>query len=136
MLLDLLSRQQRVKPEAQTTPNQLLIQCDAALGSMWYITWLGTLWNRAVPDLMSELGSVVVHVDHIDHNVNRVFYLVAVEVHCMSSQLKETQTHLGCGTVQATMIFNSANIISGQNTNSALNVTNGTAVIINPTNHH
>lgn len=45
---------------------------------MGYITWLGTLWNTAIPDLMSELRSVVVHVDHIDHNVNRVLYLVAV----------------------------------------------------------
>lgn len=82
---------------------------------MWYITWLGTLWNSAVPDLMSELGSVVVHVDHIDHNVNRVFYLVAVQVHCMSSQLEETQTHLDFRTVQARMILNCVNNILGQN---------------------
>lgn len=54
------------------------IVCGALLGSVRYITWLGSLWNSAVPDLMGELGSVVVHVDDIDHNVNRVFYLVAV----------------------------------------------------------
>lgn len=71
--------------ETQTTVNCLLIQCGAVLGFLRYITWLGTLWNSAVPDLMGELGSVVVHVDYIDHNVNRVFYLVAVQVHCMSS---------------------------------------------------
>lgn len=89
---------------------------------MWYITWLGTLWNGAVPDLMSELGPVVVHVDHIDHNVNRVFYLVAVQVHCVSSQLEETQTHLGCRTVQARTILNCANNIFGQSANYSLNV--------------
>lgn len=78
---------------------QLLIQCDVVLRGIF--TWLGTLWNSAVPDLMSELGSVVIHVDHIDHNVNGVFYLVAVQVHCMSPQLRETQTHLDCRVAQA-----------------------------------
>lgn len=61
--------------------------CGSVL--IWYITWLRTLWNSAIPDLMAELRSVVIHVDHIDHNVNRVFYLVAVQVHCMSSQLQK-----------------------------------------------
>lgn len=59
---------------------------------MWYITWLGTLWNSAVPDLMRELRSVVIHVDHIDHDINGVLYLVAIQIHCMSSQLEETNT--------------------------------------------
>lgn len=67
---------------------------------------------------MSELWSVVVHVDHIDHNVNRVFYLVAVQVHCVSSQLEGTQTHLDCNTVQAQMIHHSSNITLGHNTHS------------------
>lgn len=84
----------------------------------YILTWLGTLWNSAVPNLVSELWSVVVHVDHIDHNVNRVFYLVAVQVHCMSSQLEETQTHLDCNTVQARMIHHRSNIILGQTTHS------------------
>lgn len=81
-----------MEPEALTTTDQLLVQCEAPFGFMWPITWLGTLWNAAIPDLMRELGSVVVHVDHIDHNVNGVFYLVAVQVHCVSSQLEEAQT--------------------------------------------
>ncbi len=85
---------------------------------MWYITWFGALWNTAVPDLMSELGSVVVHVDHIDHDVDGVFYLVAVQVHRMSSQLEETQTQPDCGTVQAGMILHSLNNFLGQTTHS------------------
>ena len=85
---------------------------------MCYITWFGTLWNTAVPDLMSELGPVVVHVDHIDHDVNGVFYLVAVQVHCVSSQLEETQTHLDCRAVQAGMILHHSNNILGQTTHS------------------
>ena len=84
MFFDLLILWHRVGVEAQTTANRLLIQCGAVLGFIWYITWLGTLWNSAIPDLMGELGSVVVHVNYIDHNVNRVFYLVAVQVYCMS----------------------------------------------------
>lgn len=51
------------------------------------VTWLGSFWNGAIPDLVSELGSVVVHVNHIDHNVDGVFHLVAVQVHRMGSQL-------------------------------------------------
>lgn len=97
--------------EAQTTDDRLLIQYDAVLGFMWYITWLGTFWNSAIPDLMSELGSVVVHVNHIDHNVNGVFYLVAVQVHCMGSQLEKTQTNLDCRTVQARMMRHCSNNI-------------------------
>lgn len=58
---------------------------------MCCITWFGALWNSAIPDLMSELRSVVVHIDHIDHNVYRVFYLVAIKVHCMSSQLEKNK---------------------------------------------
>lgn len=78
----------------ESTDSCLLIQWDSVLGFMCCITWLGTLWNSAIPDLMGELGSVVVHIDHIDHNVNRVFYLVAIKVHCMSSQLKEEKRHI------------------------------------------
>lgn len=37
---------------------------------------------------MSELGPVVVHVDHIDHDVDGVLYLVAVQVHGVGSQLE------------------------------------------------
>lgn len=58
-------------------------------------TWLGTLWNSAIPDLMSELRSVVIHVDHVDHNINWVFNLVAVQVYCMSSQLEENTNICG-----------------------------------------
>lgn len=85
---------------------------------MWYITWLGTFWNSAVPDLMSELRPVVVHVNHIDHNVNGVFYLVTVQVYCMGSQLEKTQTHLDCGNVQSRSIRHRSNNILGQTTNS------------------
>ena len=52
-------------------------------------TWLGALWDSAVPDLMGELWPVVIHVDHIDHNINGVFNLVAIQVYCVSSQLEE-----------------------------------------------
>lgn len=118
MLFDLLTSWQHVKLEAQTTVNWFLIQCKAVLGFMWYITWLGTFWNSAVPDLMCELRSVVVHVDHIDHDINGVLYLVAIQIHCMSSQLEETQTHLDCGIVQARMILHCFKHVLGITTHS------------------
>lgn len=61
-------------------------------GLFKFITWLGTFRNGAVPDLVRELGPVVVHVDHVDHNVDGVFHLVPIQVHRMSSQLKATKT--------------------------------------------
>lgn len=94
---------------------------------IWYFTWLGTLWNSAVPDLMSELGSVVVHVNHIDHNVDRVFYLVAVQVHCMGSQLEKTQTNLDCRTIHG-RIFATVQIICRD---KPPNVNHWTAVMVN-----
>lgn len=94
-MFDRLTLWQHVRVGAQTTADRLLIQCSAALCFVLYITWLGTLWDTAVPDLMGELGSVVVHVDYIDHNVNRVFYLVAIQVHCMGSQLEENTNTSG-----------------------------------------
>lgn len=104
----------------RTAADWLLIQCEVVLGFMGYITWLGTFWNSAVPDLMSELGPVVVHVNHIDHNVNGVFYLVTVQVHCMGSQLEKRQTNLDCRTVQARLIHLCSNNILGQTTHSML----------------
>jgi len=59
------------------------------------LTWLGTLGNSAIPDLMAEFRSVVVHVDHVDHNINRVLNLVPVQVHCVSSQLEESTNTRG-----------------------------------------
>lgn len=59
----------------------------AEQGLVCCVTWLGSFWNGAIPDLVSELRPVVVHVNHIDHNVDGVFHLVAVQVHCMGSQL-------------------------------------------------
>lgn len=102
-----------MKLEASTTDGRLQILYDSVFDFTWYITWLGTFWDSAVPDLMSELGSVVVHVDHIDHNVDGVFYLVAVQVHCMGSQLEETQTQLDCRTAQARMIRHCSNNVLG-----------------------
>lgn len=58
------------------------------------VTWLGALRDGAVPDGVVEFGPVVVHVNHIDHNVNGVFHLVAVQVHRVSSQLKEDKVTL------------------------------------------
>lgn len=92
-----------MKLDAQTSAKQELTQHKTILSL--YITWLGTFRNSAIPDVMSELRSVVIHVNHIDHNVNWVFYLVAIQVHRMGSQLNNTQTnHLDCRTVQVRMI--------------------------------
>lgn len=55
---------------------------------VWAPTWFGALRDGAVPDLMNELWPVVVHVNHIDHNVNGALYLVTVQIHSMSSQLQ------------------------------------------------
>lgn len=61
------------------------------LALLRFITWLGTFRNGAVPDLVSELWPVVIHVNHVDHNVDGVFHLVTVQVHGMSSQLETTK---------------------------------------------
>lgn len=58
------------------------------------LTWFGALWNSSVPDLVSELWSVVIHVNYVDHNIYGVFHLVAIQVYCMSSQLKENKKNM------------------------------------------
>jgi len=45
------------------------------------LTGPGELGDGAVPDLVFELWRVVVHVDHVDHDVNRVLHRVSVLVH-------------------------------------------------------
>lgn len=50
-------------------------------------TWFGSFCHRAVIHLVLKLGSVVIHVDHIDVQVDRILHLVPVHVHCMCTQL-------------------------------------------------
>lgn len=52
------------------------------------LTWLGALIHRAVVDLVDELGTVVIHVDDIDVQINRIFHLVTIHIHCVGSELQ------------------------------------------------
>lgn len=52
------------------------------------LTWFGAFGHRAVVHLILKLRSVVVHVDHIDVQVDWILNLVAVHVHCVGSQLR------------------------------------------------
>lgn len=51
-------------------------------------TWFRALRDGAVPYLMDELWPVVVHVNHIDYNVDGALYLVTIQIHSMGSQLE------------------------------------------------
>lgn len=55
------------------------------------LTWLGALIHRAIVDLVDELGTVVIHVDDIDVQVDRILHLVAVHVHRMGSELQSNR---------------------------------------------
>lgn len=52
------------------------------------LTWLGALIHRAIVDLVDELRAVVIHVDDVDVQINRIFHLVTVHVHRMGSELQ------------------------------------------------
>lgn len=52
------------------------------------LTWLGAFGHRAVVHLILKLRPVVVHVDHIDVQVDWILHLVAIHVHCVGSQLR------------------------------------------------
>lgn len=73
----------------------MLFDLPASSGFTEFLTWLGTLRNGAVPDLVAKFRSVVVHVNHVDEDINGVLNLVAVHVHRMSSQL-EKKTNIVC----------------------------------------
>lgn len=60
------------------------------------LTWLGALIHRAVVDLVDEVGAVVVHVDDIDIQIDRILHLVAVHVHRMGSELRSNR-HVRAG---------------------------------------
>lgn len=55
------------------------------------LTWLGALIHRAIVDLVDELGTVVIHVDDVDIQINRILHLVAVHIHCMGSELQSNR---------------------------------------------
>lgn len=55
------------------------------------LTWLGALIHRAIVDLVDEVGAVVVHVDDIDIQIDRILHLVAVHVHRMGSELRSNR---------------------------------------------
>lgn len=60
------------------------------------LTWLGALIHRAVVDLVDEVGAVVVHVNDIDIQIDRILHLVAVHVHRMGSELRSNR-HVRAG---------------------------------------
>lgn len=45
---------------------------------------------------MAKFRSVVIHVNHVDVNINGVLNLVAVQVDCMSSQLEKKDRNIVC----------------------------------------
>lgn len=53
--------------------------------SVWILTWFGTFVHGAVVNLVFKLGSVVVHVDDEDVEIDGVFHLVPVHVHGVGS---------------------------------------------------
>lgn len=55
------------------------------------LTWLGALIHRAIVDLVDEVRTVVVHVDDIDIQINRILHLVAVHVHRVGSELRSNR---------------------------------------------
>lgn len=53
---------------------------------MWTcVTWFGALIHGSVPDLVCELGPVVVHIDDINNDVDGVLHLVPIDVHSVST---------------------------------------------------
>lgn len=52
------------------------------------LTWFGAFVHGAVVNLVFELGSVVVHVDDEDVQVDGVFHLVPVHVHGVGAELR------------------------------------------------
>lgn len=52
---------------------------------MAFLTWFGPFSHRAVVQLILKLGPVVVHVDHIYVQIDRILHLVAIHVYCMGS---------------------------------------------------
>ena len=51
------------------------------------ITWFRAFIHRPIVDLVFELGSVVIHVDDEDVQINGVLNLVPIHVNSMGSQL-------------------------------------------------
>ena len=51
------------------------------------LTWFGPFSHRAVVHLVLKLGPVVVHVDHVDVQIDGVLHLVTVHVYRVGSQL-------------------------------------------------
>lgn len=62
-------------------------------------TWFGAFSHGAVVHLILELGPIVVHVDHIDVQVDGILHLVSVHVHGVSSQLWVQTTQGSQGSV-------------------------------------
>ena len=62
------------------------------------LTWFGAFSHRAIVHLVMKLRPVVVHVDHVDVQIDWILHLVTVHVHCVRSQLgteQKAQTRTG-----------------------------------------
>lgn len=69
------------------------------------LTWFGAFGHGAVVHLILELGPIVVHVDHINVQVDGILHLVSVHVHGVSSQLWVRKTQGSQGSQGSVLIF-------------------------------
>lgn len=52
-------------------------------------TWFGSFRHGAVVHLVLKLWPVVIHVDHINVQIDWILYLVTIHIHCMGTKLRK-----------------------------------------------